>query len=236
MPRPCGTRALEAEDVQGAGDRMLSGERLERKVQRRWRVEFGTQLPTRLTITKIQEKFEVDGTVQDVLEGQCGRKRSFTDNESVDAVMQAFAQSPKKCDDVIIVILMQNFTSATGVAQAVARLPADAVLCSGMGSVSGWADCLVGVFLTFSSNVNRISVLITLSPPLRQTGHHLYLRGAKSTVRRVDYSLRLVESSFMTMVVDSRPGIRGTEVPEVLPLPHSNMATHIALGVTAENS
>ncbi|KAJ4441555.1 hypothetical protein ANN_11411 [Periplaneta americana] len=35
-------------------------------VQRRWRVEFGTELPTRLTIKRIRDKFEVDGTVQDV--------------------------------------------------------------------------------------------------------------------------------------------------------------------------
>ncbi|KAJ4432738.1 hypothetical protein ANN_21376 [Periplaneta americana] len=66
------------------------------EVQRRWRVEFGTQPPTRLTITRIRDKFEVDGTVQDMLKGRCGRKRSSTDNESVDAVMQTFAQSPKK--------------------------------------------------------------------------------------------------------------------------------------------
>ena len=61
-------------------------------VQRRWRVEFGTPLPTRVTITRIRDKFEVDGTVQDVLKGRCRRKRSSTDNESADAVMQGFAR------------------------------------------------------------------------------------------------------------------------------------------------
>ncbi|KAJ4446641.1 hypothetical protein ANN_13338 [Periplaneta americana] len=66
------------------------------QVQRRWRVQFGTQPPTRLTITTIRDKFEVDGTLQDVLKGRCRRKRSSTDNESVDTIMQAFAQSPKK--------------------------------------------------------------------------------------------------------------------------------------------
>ena len=40
--------------------------------------------------------FEVDGTLQDVLKGWCGRKRSSTDNESADTVMQVFARSPKK--------------------------------------------------------------------------------------------------------------------------------------------
>ena len=43
------------------------------EVQRCWRVEFGTI--TRVTITRIQDKFEVDGMVQDVLKGRCGRKR-----------------------------------------------------------------------------------------------------------------------------------------------------------------
>ncbi|KAJ4425810.1 hypothetical protein ANN_27436 [Periplaneta americana] len=50
----------------------------------------------KLTITRIRDKFEVDGTVQDVLKGRCGRKRSSADNERVDVVMQAFAESAKK--------------------------------------------------------------------------------------------------------------------------------------------
>ena len=66
------------------------------EVQRRWRVEFATPPPTRVTITRIRDKFEVHGTVQDVLKGLCGRKRSSTDNESADAVKEVFARSPKK--------------------------------------------------------------------------------------------------------------------------------------------
>ena len=66
------------------------------EVQRSWRVEFGTPPPTRVTITRIRDKFEVNGTMQDVLKSQCRRKRSSTDNESADAVMQVFARSPKK--------------------------------------------------------------------------------------------------------------------------------------------
>ncbi|KAJ4435244.1 hypothetical protein ANN_23822 [Periplaneta americana] len=58
-------------------------------------VDFGTQPPAKLAITRIRDEFEVNGTVHDVLKGRCGRKRSSTDNESVDAVMQAFAESPK---------------------------------------------------------------------------------------------------------------------------------------------
>ena len=61
------------------------------EVEQRWRGEFGTPPPTR-----IRDKFEVDGTVQDVLKGRCGRRRSSTDNESADAVMQDSALSPKK--------------------------------------------------------------------------------------------------------------------------------------------
>ena len=57
------------------------------EVQRRWRVELGTPQPTRVTISIIRDKLEVDGTVQDVLKGRCGRKRSSTYNESTDTVM-----------------------------------------------------------------------------------------------------------------------------------------------------
>ena len=66
------------------------------EVQGRWRVEFGRPPPTMVTITSIRDKFEVDGTVQDVSKVRCGRKRSSTDNENADAVMQVFARSPNK--------------------------------------------------------------------------------------------------------------------------------------------
>ena len=63
------------------------------QVHRRWRVEFGTP-PTRVTITRIQDKFEVDGTVQNLLKFWCGRNRSSTVNENADAVIQVLHQSP----------------------------------------------------------------------------------------------------------------------------------------------
>ena len=66
------------------------------EVQRRWRVEFGNPPSTRVTITRIRNKFEVDGTAQDVLKGRCERNKSSTDNGSADAVMQVFARSPRK--------------------------------------------------------------------------------------------------------------------------------------------
>ena len=64
--------------------------------QRRWKVEFGTPPPTRVTITGIRDNFEVNGTVEDVLKSRRGRKRSSIDNESADAVMQVFARFPDK--------------------------------------------------------------------------------------------------------------------------------------------
>jgi hypothetical protein len=42
------------------------------EVQRRWRNEFGTP-PTQVTVTKISDKFEVDGTVRNVNKGRSGR-------------------------------------------------------------------------------------------------------------------------------------------------------------------
>jgi hypothetical protein len=39
------------------------------EVQRHWRSEFGTPPPTRVTVTKMCVKFEVDGTVQNVNKG-----------------------------------------------------------------------------------------------------------------------------------------------------------------------
>ena len=63
--------------------------------QQRWRVKFRIP-PTRVTIRRIRDKFEVYGLLQDVLKGRCGRKRSSTDNERADAVMPVFARSPKK--------------------------------------------------------------------------------------------------------------------------------------------
>ena len=45
------------------------------EVKRRWRVEFDTQSPARVTITRIRDKFEVDGMVQDVLRSRCGKMR-----------------------------------------------------------------------------------------------------------------------------------------------------------------
>ena len=66
------------------------------EVQLHWRIEFGKPPYTRVTITRIRKKFEVDRTMQDVLKVRCGSKRSYTDSESADAAMQVFARSSMK--------------------------------------------------------------------------------------------------------------------------------------------
>ena len=67
------------------------------EVQRRWMVEFGTPPPpTRVTVTRMRDKFEVYGMEQCALKCRCGIKRSSTDNKSTDSVMQVFALSSKK--------------------------------------------------------------------------------------------------------------------------------------------
>ena len=65
------------------------------EVQVHFRVEFGRP-PPRVTITRICDKFEVDGKVQDLLKGWGRIKRNSTDNESADAIMQFFARPLKK--------------------------------------------------------------------------------------------------------------------------------------------
>jgi len=48
------------------------------EVQRRCRNEFGTPSPTRVTIARLRDKFEVHVTVQNVNKGRSGRPRSST--------------------------------------------------------------------------------------------------------------------------------------------------------------
>jgi len=64
------------------------------EVQRQWRNEFGTQPPTRLTIARIRNKFEIDGTVGDVHKERFGRPRTATTLATSAAVLQQFTRSP----------------------------------------------------------------------------------------------------------------------------------------------
>ena len=45
------------------------------QVKRRWMVEFGTPPQKRVTLTRIRDNFEVDGTVKEMSKVRCGRKR-----------------------------------------------------------------------------------------------------------------------------------------------------------------
>jgi hypothetical protein len=53
------------------------------------RNEFGTQ-PTQVTITRLCDKSETDGTMQNVKKDQSGRPCSSADNESFVTMLQAF--------------------------------------------------------------------------------------------------------------------------------------------------
>ena len=66
------------------------------EVQRQWLNEFGTQPPTRLTIARIRDKFEVDGTLGDVHKERSGRPRTATTLATSAAVLQQFTRSPQK--------------------------------------------------------------------------------------------------------------------------------------------
>ncbi|KAI8795262.1 Protein of unknown function DUF4817 [Biomphalaria glabrata] len=64
-------------------------------VRRQWRHEYGTEPPSRLTITRQRDKFEIHGTVCDVHKGQSERPRTATSDESTTAVLELFQHSPK---------------------------------------------------------------------------------------------------------------------------------------------
>lgn len=66
------------------------------EVQRQWRREYDTEPPSRLTITRIRDKFEVHGTVCGVHKGHSGRPRTATSDESSTAVLGLFQRSPNK--------------------------------------------------------------------------------------------------------------------------------------------
>ncbi|XP_049809920.1 uncharacterized protein LOC126252950 [Schistocerca nitens] len=65
-------------------------------VRRQWRSEYGTEPPSRLTITHLRDKFEIHGTVCDVHKGRPGRPRTATSDDSTTAVLELFQRSPQK--------------------------------------------------------------------------------------------------------------------------------------------
>ena len=66
------------------------------EVQRQWWNEFVTQPPTRLTIARIGNKFEIDDTVGDVHKERSGRPRTATTLATSAVVLQQFTRSPQK--------------------------------------------------------------------------------------------------------------------------------------------
>ena len=66
------------------------------EVQRRFRMEFQRDAPTRLTITRLRDKFEEEGTVKDVHKNHSGRPRSSTSPTKARGVTERFHQSPRK--------------------------------------------------------------------------------------------------------------------------------------------
>ena len=60
------------------------------EVQQQWRNEFGTQSQTRLTIARIRDKFEIDGTVGDVHKERSWRPRTARTLATSAVVLQQF--------------------------------------------------------------------------------------------------------------------------------------------------
>jgi len=72
-------------------------------VQRcRWN-EFGTPLLTQVTITRLRDKFETDGTVQNVNKARSGKSRISTNNESIATVLQTTQQWINICPRYLLI-------------------------------------------------------------------------------------------------------------------------------------
>jgi hypothetical protein len=66
------------------------------EVQRQWQREFEMEPPTRLTVARICNKFEADGTVHDVHKQRAGRPGRATSPASSGMVLVQFIRSPQK--------------------------------------------------------------------------------------------------------------------------------------------
>ena len=65
------------------------------EVQRQWRTETESELPTRRTIARIRDKFENDGTVTDVIKERSGRTRTIRTPALQCCGLQLFTRSPQ---------------------------------------------------------------------------------------------------------------------------------------------
>ncbi|CAM1299642.1 Uncharacterised protein r2_g956 [Pycnogonum litorale] len=66
------------------------------EVQRQFRTEFQREPPTRVTISRIKDKFEADGTVQNVHKQRSGRPRISSNSSQEERVLESFQRSPRK--------------------------------------------------------------------------------------------------------------------------------------------
>ena len=66
-----------------------------KKVQQRWQSIFKTTPPTRLTITRIANKFEKHGTIMDIHKGRSGRPRTATSANSTIQIIGHYRKFPK---------------------------------------------------------------------------------------------------------------------------------------------
>jgi hypothetical protein len=57
------------------------------EIQRQWRCEFATESPTRLTVSRIHDKFEADRTVQDMYTQQFARLHPSLSGENSAVVL-----------------------------------------------------------------------------------------------------------------------------------------------------
>ncbi|KAJ4432956.1 hypothetical protein ANN_15213 [Periplaneta americana] len=66
------------------------------EVQRRFRMEFQRDSPTRLTIPRLRDRFEDEGTVQNIHKNNSGRRQTSTSPTREREVIERFQQFPRK--------------------------------------------------------------------------------------------------------------------------------------------
>jgi hypothetical protein len=66
------------------------------EVQRQWRRKFATEPPTQLTIARIRDEFEADGTVHDVHKQRSVSPGTATSPASSAMTLEQFTRSPLK--------------------------------------------------------------------------------------------------------------------------------------------